>query len=154
MEGSGYLTISEYIQSYLKGETKEGITPPMVIEELESLVAQTQHGLYRLQQSHIQSSELNYLLMDIESMAHLGSYYAHKISGAMNLAIYRETKDPAYQDLALSELVKALASWKKYANLASQQYIPQRYSRTRYSDWKAIETEVVTDIEIAGRKID
>ena len=92
--------------------------------------------------------------MDIESMAHLGSYYAHKISGAMNLAIYRETGDTAYQDLSLSNLVKALASWKKYGDLASQQYIPQRYSRTRYSDWKAIENEVVTDIEIAGRKID
>jgi hypothetical protein len=154
MEGSGYLTIPEYVESYLKGEMKEGVTPPMVIEELESLVAQTRHGLYRLQQIEIHSNELNYLLMDIESMAHLGSYYAHKISGAMNLAIYRETGDAAYQDLSLSNLVKALASWKKYGDLASQQYIPQRYSRTRYSDWKAIENEVVTDIEIAGRKID
>lgn len=124
----------------------------MLIEELESLVAQTQHGLYRLQQIEIQSPELRYLLMDIESMAHLGSYYAHKIRGAMNLALYRETGNTAYQDLSLSSLVKALTSWKKYGELASQQYLPQQYSRTRYSDWKAIENEVAADIEIAGKK--
>ena len=37
--------------------------------------------------------ELKIVLNDIKTMALLGQYYAYKIAGATNLALYRETKD-------------------------------------------------------------
>ena len=83
-------------------------------------------------------------------MASLGKYYAHKISGSTQLALYRETKDKSYQDKAIEELVKAMDWWNKYTEIALQQNInPIWTNRVGYVDWVKIAKWVEDDINIA-----
>ena len=63
--------------------------------------------------------------------------------------MFRKTREENYQIQAITDLEDALAYWKLYANLASKQYLPQRFARTRFTDWHAIESEVKYDIDIA-----
>ena len=83
----------------------------------------------------------------------MGKYYAHKIAGSTYLALYRETKDEAYQGKSISELMKALQYWKKYTRSAMEyNIIPIWTNRVGYVDWvKRIEW-VQGYIEIAKEK--
>ncbi len=70
---------------------------------------------------------MKFTLHDIETMAWLGKYYSLKISGATNLALFRETRDKKYQDEAVTQLTDALEVWKKYTDAALQQNINPRW---------------------------
>ena len=83
MEGSGILSIQQYVNKVNSGKSVESRTPKDIIENLELLSKQTLEGLDYLKSREIKSAELNYLLLDIETMAQLGNYYAKKISGAI-----------------------------------------------------------------------
>jgi hypothetical protein len=96
------------------------------------------------------NKELAYTLHDIKTMAYLGKYYACKIAGSTQLAMYRETKDKNYQDKAVAELEEALKYWKMYTETAMQQNInPIWTNRVGYVDWVKITDWVAQDIEIA-----
>ena len=96
------------------------------------------------------NKELAVTLNDIKTMALLGKYYASKISGSTNVALYRETKDKKYQDEAVSQLTQALDFWKEYTKTAMEQNInPLWTNRVGYVDWVKITDWVAHDIEIA-----
>ena len=83
-------------------------------------------------------------------MAYLGKYYACKIAGATQLALYRESKDKNYQNKAINELTNALCYWKKYTQLALQKNNnPLWTNRVGLIDWVQLTKEVENDIEIA-----
>jgi hypothetical protein len=149
MEGSGILSIPEYVSIYLDHKPAEGITPAEVVQHVMGLAEGALEGVTRLRAGGTGSVELEHVLADIEIMAHLGLYYAWKISGALALALFRETHMDAYRQQAVGKLTMALREWKIYGGLASGQYLPQNFARTRSSDFKALEKEVRQDIEIA-----
>ncbi len=94
--------------------------------------------------------ELKFTLHDIKTMAWLGKYYSLKISGATNLALFRETGDEKYKDEALAQLNQALIAWENYTDAALQQNInPLWTNRVGYVDWRQITEWVKQDIEIA-----
>jgi hypothetical protein len=93
--------------------------------------------------------ELAETLADIEAMTRLGEYYADKILGATDLAMFRKTKDPALQASAIAHLEKAAAACQAYADNASKRYRPQLLARTRVLDFQAMATEAKKDIDIA-----
>ncbi len=149
MEGSGMDSIPKYVRETLAGIRSDQITPPDVVETIRTLAGQSLKGVTRMRERGFESPELGYLLMDIETMSHLGLYYANKIEGATNLAFFRETGEAKYRMKAVGNLEEALAAWSRYGDLAGAQYLPQRFARNRKMDWEEIEKDVERDIEIA-----
>jgi hypothetical protein len=94
--------------------------------------------------------ELLYTLQDIQTMAYLGKYCAHKISGATHLAAYRETKEIEAQREAVIQLTSALEYWTLYISSAMQRYKnPLWTNRVGHVDWMKLTEEVQHDIKIA-----
>jgi hypothetical protein len=96
------------------------------------------------------NTELAIILNDIRAMALLGKYYAFKISGSVNVALSRETKDEKYRKEAVNQLTEALNTWKLYTRIAMEQNInPIWTNRVGYVDWVKFTQYVEHDIEIA-----
>ena len=93
---------------------------------------------------------LSRTLSDIRTISLMGQYYAHKIQGATELALFRATGDEAHQDAAVAELTEAARFWDDYTAAARSQYVnPFWTNRVGYVDWDALTAEVQRDIEIA-----
>jgi hypothetical protein len=83
-------------------------------------------------------------------MAYLGKYYGHKIRGATELALYRESSEKGYQDRAIEELTSAAEHWRHYMDTATKQYKnPLWTNRVGFVDWKKLYQRVLHDIDIA-----
>ena len=94
--------------------------------------------------------ELKVTLQDIRTMALLGEYYALKIEGATNLALYRKTSDSKYQKEAVDRLTLALEVWKQYTAASLEQNInPLWTNRVGYVDWTNLTRWAEDDIKIA-----
>lgn len=144
------VSIPDYIQAIKNQEECKGISPFQVADNLELYA---NHGLEWAKQINKNtasiSSELNRVLTDIETMAWLGYYYASKIRGATELALYttfgkEEDKTAAIQDLKI-----ARERWIEYGRLASSQYKPQVLARAQNLDWNELTEGTLKDIEIA-----
>ena len=84
-------------------------------------------------------------------MALLGKYYAAKIRGATELALFRASKRPEHQALAVRHLTRAAAHWKDYTARTGARYRnPLWTNRVGLVDWHELDLEVARDIEIAG----
>jgi hypothetical protein len=92
--------------------------------------------------------ELAETVGDIRAMAALGRYYAGKIRGAVALARYERTKDPAEHAAARRLLQGAADHWREYARLWSAQYTPQVFTRLGLTpvDMTAIQAAVDRDV--------
>jgi len=93
--------------------------------------------------------ELARTLEDVESMARLGEYYAEKILGAAELALFDRTGEEARREAAVRHLEAAAGHWARYADLASRQYRPQLLTRLGRVDLRALEERVRGDVAIA-----
>ena len=71
----------------------EGMTPPQVAAELQGHAAAALKLVAGLRP--VKNKELRLTLGDYEAMAHLGNYYAEKILGAAQLALYDATGRPS-----------------------------------------------------------
>ena len=150
--GSGILSVQEYAKAVVKGEPPDGLTPMEVADALDRLAAETLAGVADLRKGSRPGKELAATLTDMESMACLGRYYADKIRGAADLAIFRA--DPARKEArgrAVRHLENAVKEWDAYARVATSQYRPQLFSRTHVLDWNALLAEVKKDVAIALR---
>lgn len=150
MDGSGVLSIGDYRDALLAGKSMSGITPPQVAEALQSY-AKTTISL-TAQMRPVKGKELRLTLGDLDAMAHLGDYYAEKILGATDLALYEKTGKPEQRDSAIRHLEQAAAHWKSYAAVATKQYRPQLLTRIGYVDLNELTAKVEQDVEIAKGK--
>jgi len=145
---SGFQSIPDYVKMVTsEGETNLK-TPVEVSEKLHNLTNSALDIVAGF--GDVENKELIITLHDIKTMASLGKYYAHKIAGSTQLALYRETGDKKYQEDAIAELEKALYAWKKYTETALQQNVnPLWTNRVGYVDWVKTTNWVEDDIEIA-----
>jgi hypothetical protein len=150
---SGFQSIPDYVKMTLSGGKSELKTP---LEVSQLLHNQADSALSLLEEMNSgNNKELAYTLHDIRTMANLGKYYACKIAGSTQLALYRETKDKIYQGKAVTELEEALKYWKIYTETAMDQNInPIWTNRVGYVDWVKITDWVKRDIEIAKSDLD
>ena len=95
------------------------------------------------------TTELRLTLGDYEAMAHLGNYYAAKILGATQLALYDATGAPERKQEAIAHLTTALAHWQRYAAIATAQYKPQLLNLVGNVDMNALAAKVAQDIALA-----
>ena len=148
-KGTDNVSIPDYVKAVQAGQTLSGTTPIEVSEQLHRHADKALAILGRL--GHGGEKELRHTLDDIRTIAYLGKYYAHKIRGATELALYRATNRRSYQQAAVAELTQAARYWRLYASTALGQYAnPLWTNRVGYVDWRKLFDEVLGDIEIAG----
>ena len=120
-----------------------GITPMEVAETLDGLAGQVLAGVQSLRSKSDLTTESASTITDMESMAYLGRYYADKIRGAADLAVYRADKSRArHRQRAVRHLENAVGEWQAYTRIATSQYKPQLLSRTNYLDWEELLIDV------------
>lgn len=151
MPGSGILNIRQWRSRVIKGAAMEGTTPPQVAEMLRTSAADALRLVSELRRFEGNNKELRLTLGDSEAMAHLGNYYAEKILGASDLALFDQNGNSDLKRSAIGHLEAALDHWKKYAAVATSQYKPQKLGRIGYVvDLNALTPKVREDVAIAG----
>ena len=142
---SGY----QSIRDYGKNPDHDGVTPVDVSDQIHAH-ADKAMALIR-DMKHGGDKELRLTLGDIQTMAYMGKYYAHKIRGAAELAVFRQNKDEQRQQRAIDELKQAAKYWRLYVASAMERYTnPIWMNRVGHSDWRLFMKDVLHDIEIAG----
>ena len=154
MPGTGILNIRTWRDRVRDGKPMGGMTPVEVAAALEEHAAATLKLAAEVGQADPAGTppanrELRLTLGDYEAMAHLGNYYAEKILGATQLALYDSTGAPGRKQEAVAHLKAALAHWQRYAAAASTQYKPQLLTRVGYVDLNALTAKVAQDVALA-----
>ena len=145
---SGFQSIPNYVKMIVTNGTSDLVSPLGVTNQLDACSDRALELVDQMDAAD--NKELKVTLHDIRTMALLGKYYARKIAGSTNVALYRETKDKKFQEEAVAQLTQALDFWKKYAETALQQNInPLWTNRVGYVDWVKITEGVQHDIDIA-----
>ena len=151
MPGTGILNIREWRRRLLDQQPLAAISPLDVADSLAGAASQTLGLVARLRNNPLSKAnrELRLTLGDYEAMAQLGQYYAEKIRGACDLALFDASRQPEQQAGAITHLERALIAWKNYAAVRDAQYVPGFYSRIGQIDITALATEAAKDIELA-----
>lgn len=146
---SGYQSIPDFVKMTIEGGSTVLKNPLQVAELLHGHVNKALSILESL--SAGSNAELERTLHDIRTMSSLGKYYAHKIAGSAQLALYRGTKEKEYQEAAIKELKMALEAWKEFTENGMKQNInPIWTNRVGNVDWIKTTEWVKKDIEIAS----
>ena len=150
LPGSGILSVRDYASAVLADKPFDGMTPMDVADNLDRLAKVTLAGVATLRKTPAASKELTATLADMESMSHLGRYYADKIRGAAATAVFRTGSARSdYHAKAVGYLTDAIADWQAYAKSAAARYHPQLFSRTHYLDW----TRILGDVKAERDKV-
>jgi hypothetical protein len=148
--GTKNLTIPQYVASIVDGTKVQGVTPPQVADLIDARADAALAALPTFQRiPSVNPAEFVATFGDIEMMARLGKYYAAKIRGATELALYRATRDQRHQELAVRHLVAAADFWKAYGSRVSAAYGPYWTNRVGQVDWEELGREVLHDVELA-----
>jgi hypothetical protein len=146
------VSIPRYVAGQIAGTTPPGSTPPTVAERIarHADAALAVLDAWPPVAPGRDGNELRKTLGDIRAMALLGKYYAHKILGATELALFRSTGDTAQRARAVQSLTKAARAWRSYTNQARSQYRnPVWTNRVGIVDFAELSAEVDKDIAIA-----
>ena len=150
MPGSGILNIVEWRQKFLASEPMNGITPLQVADTLAANAATALAAVRDLMPRVGGNDELKATLQDMTAMAHLGNYYAEKIRGAAQLALFDKTGKPDLREEAVRHLLFAVDHWKRYASAYTVQYRqPLLYNRVGVVDLPAFVAKTEQDVAIA-----
>jgi len=147
--GTDYVAIPDYVKSVTEAKEIAGTTPPALALRIHAHADEALQIVDRL--DHGGDKELRLTLEDIRTIALLGKYYAHKIGGATELAMFRAINARKHQEAAVSELNIAAEYWRLYASLALGRYDnPLWTNRVGYCDWRGLMDEVLNDVTVAG----
>jgi hypothetical protein len=155
LKGSGILSVKEFADSVVAGKNFNGITPMEVADTLDRYAAETLEGVNKLKEgTSSNQKELISTLRDMEAMAYLGRYYADKIRGAAELAVYRaDNKRTKNHQNAVTFFTGAVEEWETYSRIATSQYKSQLFSRTHYMDWWKILEEVKKEVQTVAEEV-
>ena len=100
------------------------------------------------------TAEYSATLTDVAMMMYLGQYYAAKIRGATELALFRKTRAPEHQKKAVEHLRAAQQHWSSYSDRSGHQYRnPLWTNRVGVVDWRELSDEVANDVAIASQPL-
>jgi hypothetical protein len=147
------IPIPAYTAGVTAGHMPAGTTPLQVADQIDARAAAVFASAKLFQQRRAttpQEAELNATLDDLLLMASLGQYYASKIRGATELALFRETHRAEHQVKAVEQLTLAAQRWTQYSQRARAAYRnPLWTNRVGIVDWDELDAEVQKDVEIA-----
>lgn len=154
MPGAGVLNIIEWRTGLLAKKMPPGVTPLEIAATLEANATKALTALPELQRATVtpaaSAREYAATLSDIEAMAYLGRYYAAKIRGACDLALFDKSADAQQQASAVQQLEAALNHWKNYSAAYTRQYVqPVKYNRAGLVDIPKQTQDVAADVQIA-----
>ncbi len=133
--GTGNISIPDYVKAFLSNSGLKGITPLQVAENISNNADIALNWADK--QNAANTQELRITIDDIKTMAWLGKYYAHKIKAATYLAIFRETLQRDWHSKAIEELNSSAGYWRHYATLGLSNYHnPLWTNRVGKVDWK------------------
>ena len=148
--GTDNIAIPDYVAAMQAGESVDGTSPLEVATQLHRRADAALASLATLDPARGTNAELDRTLNDIRLMAYLGKYYAFKIHGATELALYRASGDAPRQQTAVASLTEARDWWLRYTGLIRQLYRPRFWTnRVGFVDWDELDAEVARDIAIA-----
>ena len=152
MPESGGLNIRQWREHLLKNQPMDGLTPLQVAARLGEEAQSALRGLKALRSRVGNNKELRQTLGDIEAQARLGQYYAAKIEGAAELALFDATSKNTHQAAAVQHLEDALVCWRAYATAYTNQYKqPLLYNRVGVVDIPKLADKAAADIELARK---
>ncbi len=150
MPESGVLDIMQWREKKLAGQPMDGQTPLEVADNLAQYSARALELAREMRPAAGANKELIQTLGDIEALAHLGHYYAAKIHGAADLAIFDKTGDEQQRAAAIAHLRRAVRHWLDYSSAYTSQYRqPILYNRVGWIDIPGLKAEVQRDILMA-----
>lgn len=153
MPGAGVLNILEWRAALSAKQPFTGVTPLEIAATLHANATRALAALPTLQRAGrpaAANKEYVATLGDIESMAHLGLYYAEKIRAACDLALFDQTGENAQRDSAIQHLETALAHWKNYSAAYTRQSVqPVLYNRAGVVDIARQTDDVAADVQLA-----
>jgi hypothetical protein len=98
----------------------------------------------------VMAKELRLTLGDIEAMSDLARYYAAKIRGAAELALFDGSSEDSKKQEALRYLQAAAEHWRSYSRAYTAQYTqPHLYNRVGFVSIPALTEKALADVEIA-----
>lgn len=137
------------IPDFAAGKKTDKQNPMQIASRLEGYSNQAETLIGKLNAGP--GSELQRSLADIDIVAAMGRYYAEKIRGSTQLALYRETQKPEHQAKAIEHLEKAARAWTVYTEKVLALYKnPLWTNRVGYVDLKANYRCTLDDLRIAG----
>lgn len=146
-KSTDYISIPDYVAALNEGRKPSGTTPVEVSEQISRHAEQALTLLAELDDHG--NSDLQKTLHDIRTITLLGKYYAHKIRGATELALFRSSGKPANKEEALRQLQDAAEYWQQYTASAQLLYSnPFWTNRVGHVNWELLTKEVLNDIRI------
>ena len=154
MPGAGVLNIIEWRTGLLAKRMPPGVTPLEIAATLDANATRALQALPGLRHATVTpaaiTKEYTATLSDIEAMSQLGLYYAAKIRGACDLALFDKTGDAKQQASAVQHLEAALNHWKNYSAAYTRQYVqPVLYNRAGLVDLPKQTQDVAADVQMA-----
>jgi hypothetical protein len=154
MPGAGVLNIIEWRTGLLAKQMPPGVTPLEIAATLDANATKALKALPELQRAAVapaaSAKEYTATLNDIEAMSHLGLYYAAKIRGACDLALFDKSGDAKQQASAVRHLEAALTHWKNYVAAYTRQYVqPVLFNRAGLVDLPKQTGDVAADVQMA-----
>ena len=149
MPGSNVLCIRDWRKQLIEGKPMVQTTPLEIAAALDGAAAEIFASLDPIREAAEVDSDLLKNIIDCESLAWLGRYYASKIRGACALAMYDINSDRFEQQSALRHLGDAHTHWRQYAGIRDTHYLPALYNRVGYVNVTDLTEKVAADIEIA-----
>src|SRR5688572_9015840 len=117
--GTDNIPIPRYVAALEAGESMpRGTTPTQVADRIDARSDSALRELQKLTRGRPSqhNAELAATLEDIRAMALLGKYYAAKIRGAAELALFRASRPPQHQALAVRHLTHAAGHRTEYTS--------------------------------------
>jgi hypothetical protein len=149
---TGNITIPAYVAGVIAGKIPPGMTPLQVADQIDERASRAIDAIAAINQGSqvTMTAEYTATMSDILLMSRLGKYYAAKIRGATELALFRETLAREHRDKSVEYLNVAARNWTQYTQRAKAHYRnPVWTNRVGVVDWNELDAEVQRDIEIA-----
>ncbi len=152
--GTRNIAIPAYVAGVIAGKIPEGITPMQVADQIDERADRVLGAIAPFTRARLNTAnpEFHATIGDLLLMSSLGKYYAAKIRGATELALFRATRETAHRKKAVEHLELARQHWSQYTDRAGRQYRnPLWTNRVGLVDWQELSYEVANDITLASR---
>lgn len=153
--GTDNLAIPEYVSAVIQGRRPHGTTPPEIADLIDARATAAIAQLALIgRPARSNALEFAATSNDIRLTANLGRYYAAKIRGATELALFRATGESDHQQLAIRHLQAAANHWVDYAGGVRESYGTGFWTnRVGRVDWQELSAEVSRDVDLARQPL-
>lgn len=148
-----YVNIADFVQA--GGVAEPGKLSPLALaEKLERDGAAALQKVAAIRAMTKPSPTLECELTDIEAWVAYGNYFAEKLRAGVALATARAKNDTQQQAVAVSALERALAHWKRLAELGEKfNRLPVPSNSKEPFSWKSLTPAVERDIELSRKPL-